>query len=66
MLRNFVEQLQSPDAEAASRAFIENSLFIETDDSERKRRIADQMCSALLDVAAAVMASIGEGTVARP
>jgi pimeloyl-ACP methyl ester carboxylesterase len=58
MLSGFVEDLKSPAYQDATRGFVNNVLFLPTDDVERKARIADQMAGAHQHVMASAMACI--------
>lgn len=53
----FAAQMQGPNSDAVRRAYVE-SLFLTTDDTERKRRIVDTMCSTPLEVAVKVMRGV--------
>lgn len=50
-------QLEGPDGDAVRRAYIEG-MFLPTDDPDRRRRIAETMCSVPRRIAAAVMRGV--------
>jgi pimeloyl-ACP methyl ester carboxylesterase len=54
----FTEALRSPAYREAARGFIEGSLFLATDNADRKRRIVDQMTAAPQHVMASAMEAI--------
>lgn len=58
MIPGFVEGLRSPDYQNVTRDFVNNLLFLPTDDSERKVQIADGMAGAHQHVMASAMECI--------
>lgn len=52
-----IAQLEGPDSDAARRAYVE-SLFMTTDDSDRRREIVETMCSVPRQVAVAVLRGV--------
>ena len=57
-IAGFVEGLKSPAYQDATRGFVNNMLFLPTDDAERRDRIADQMAGAHQHVMASAMECI--------
>lgn len=52
-----IAQLEGPDSDAARRAYVE-SMFMTTDDIERRRRIVETMCSVPRHIASAVLKGV--------
>jgi pimeloyl-ACP methyl ester carboxylesterase len=57
-IEGFVEGLKSPAYQDATRGFVNNMLFLPTDDAERRARIAEQMAGAHQHVMASAMECI--------
>jgi pimeloyl-ACP methyl ester carboxylesterase len=57
MFEALIEQLEGPDPDGARRAYVE-SLFMKTDDADRRRHILDVMCAVPSPIAAAVLRGV--------